>query len=169
MRKRSLLLLTGLIALVGSLVAIGLLLEDCTMENGPMLVLRGSHKGPVVHDHNAEGRFCGAIDPEATRRYIDDIGTESDRLQRLTEDLLVLSRAEGNRLEVAANPIALAHVVRCAAEIDHRGARRVLWPRIERALGVGVEIHAGRNAVLPDAEDPGPGVFVRTARGGNVR
>ena len=47
-----------------SLLAVGLMLEDCTMENGPMLVLRGSHKGRVVHDHNADGRFCGAIDPE---------------------------------------------------------------------------------------------------------
>jgi len=55
-----------------SLLAVGLMLEDCTMENGPMLVLRGSHKGPVVHDHNAEGRFCGAIDPEATPLDYED-------------------------------------------------------------------------------------------------
>ena len=46
-----------------SLLAVGLMLEDCTLENGPMLVLRGSHEGPVVHDHNADGRFCGAIEP----------------------------------------------------------------------------------------------------------
>ncbi len=46
------------------LLAVGLMLEDCTMENGPMLVVRGSHRGPVVHDHNADGRFCGAIDPQ---------------------------------------------------------------------------------------------------------
>ncbi len=49
-----------------SIHAFGILLEDCTMENGPMLVLRGSHKDRVVHDHNADGRFCGAIDPERT-------------------------------------------------------------------------------------------------------
>jgi ectoine hydroxylase-related dioxygenase (phytanoyl-CoA dioxygenase family) len=48
-----------------SLLAVGLMLEDCRMENGPMLVLPGSHKG-TVHDHTAEGRFCGAIDPERT-------------------------------------------------------------------------------------------------------
>ena len=48
-----------------SILAVGLMLEDCRMENGPMLVLPGSHKG-TVHDHNAEGRFCGAIDPERT-------------------------------------------------------------------------------------------------------
>ncbi len=48
-----------------SLLAVGLMLEDCRVENGPMLVLPGSHKSGV-HDHNAEGRFVGAIDPERT-------------------------------------------------------------------------------------------------------
>lgn len=55
-----------------SLLAVGLMLEDCTMENGPMLVLRGSHKGPVVHDHNADGRFCGAIDSDKVRLDYED-------------------------------------------------------------------------------------------------
>src|SRR5687768_5106251 len=55
-----------------SIHAFGLLLEDCTMENGPMLVVRGSHKDRVVHDHNAEGRFCGAIDPERTPLNYED-------------------------------------------------------------------------------------------------
>ncbi len=54
-----------------SLLAVGLMLEDCRMENGPMLVLRGSHQGPV-HDHNADGRFCGAIDPEDVRLDYED-------------------------------------------------------------------------------------------------
>jgi len=48
-----------------SLITVGLLMEDCTMENGPMLVIPGSHHG-TVHDHNANGRFCGAIDPDRT-------------------------------------------------------------------------------------------------------
>ncbi len=47
-----------------SMLAVGLMMEDCRMENGPMLVIPGSHKGPV-YDHNANGRFCGAIDPDA--------------------------------------------------------------------------------------------------------
>ncbi len=45
-----------------SLITVGLMLEDCSMENGPMLVIPGTHQGPV-YDHNANGRFCGAIDP----------------------------------------------------------------------------------------------------------
>jgi phytanoyl-CoA hydroxylase len=47
-----------------SLIAVGLMMEDCRMENGPMLVIPGSHTGPV-HDHNVNGRFCGAIDPDS--------------------------------------------------------------------------------------------------------
>ena len=47
-----------------SMLAVGLMLEDCRMENGPMRVIPGSHKG-TVYDHNANGRFCGAIDPDS--------------------------------------------------------------------------------------------------------
>jgi phytanoyl-CoA hydroxylase len=53
-----------------SLLAVGLMLEDCTLDKGPMLVIPGSHKGPV-HDHNAAGRFCGAIDPERVKLDYD--------------------------------------------------------------------------------------------------
>jgi ectoine hydroxylase-related dioxygenase (phytanoyl-CoA dioxygenase family) len=42
-------------------LAVGVMLDDITTENGPMLVVPGSHRGPV-HDHHAEGRFCGGID-----------------------------------------------------------------------------------------------------------
>jgi phytanoyl-CoA hydroxylase len=44
------------------LLAVGVMLDDCTVENGAMMVVPGSHKGPVF-DHHADGFFCGAIDP----------------------------------------------------------------------------------------------------------
>ena len=43
-------------------LAVGEMIEDVRMDNGPMLVVPGSHKGPV-YSHHAEGRFCGAMDP----------------------------------------------------------------------------------------------------------
>jgi ectoine hydroxylase-related dioxygenase (phytanoyl-CoA dioxygenase family) len=45
------------------LAAVGIMLDDVDMENGPMLVVPGSHKGPVWDHHGPDGRFCGAIDP----------------------------------------------------------------------------------------------------------
>src|SRR5215468_6074860 len=43
-------------------LATGLYLDDCDQDNGPLMVLPGSHLGPT-HDHHADGRFCGAMDP----------------------------------------------------------------------------------------------------------
>ena len=58
------------------------------------------------------------MDPDTVGQYLDDIGGDADRLRRLTEDLLVLSRAEGGRLEVATNPILLGHLVRTTVESE---------------------------------------------------
>lgn len=44
------------------LLAVGVMLDDIDESNGPLCVVPGSHRG-VIHDHHANGRFCGAIDP----------------------------------------------------------------------------------------------------------
>ena len=51
------------------LLAVGVMLDDCTSDNGPLMVVPGSHRGPVFDDH-ADGYFCGAIDPVAIRDEI---------------------------------------------------------------------------------------------------
>ena len=45
------------------LCAVGVMMDDCELENGPLLCVPGSHKGPIL-DHHSDGHFCGAIDPE---------------------------------------------------------------------------------------------------------
>ena len=45
------------------LAAVGIMLDDVDMENGPMMVVPGSHKGPIWDHHGPNGRFCGAMDP----------------------------------------------------------------------------------------------------------
>lgn len=42
------------------LLAVGVVLDDMTEENGPLLVIPGSHEGPV-YDHHLDGHFCGAV------------------------------------------------------------------------------------------------------------
>jgi len=44
-------------------LAFGLMLEDVDRENGPLMVIPGSHRGPVL-DHHRDGVFCGAVDPD---------------------------------------------------------------------------------------------------------
>ena len=45
------------------LLAFGVMLEDVTPENGPLMVVPGSHKGPLL-SHKNDGEFCGAINPD---------------------------------------------------------------------------------------------------------
>ena len=42
-------------------LAVGVLLDDMDADNGPLLVLPGSHRGPI-YNHHSQGLFCGAID-----------------------------------------------------------------------------------------------------------
>lgn len=44
-------------------LAIGVMLEDIGLDNGPMLIVPGSHRGPTYDHHADGGYFCGAIDP----------------------------------------------------------------------------------------------------------
>jgi phytanoyl-CoA hydroxylase len=44
------------------LAAVGVMMDDMELANGPLLIVPGSHKGPVF-DHHSEGYFCGAMDP----------------------------------------------------------------------------------------------------------
>lgn len=59
-----------------NMLAFGLLLEDVSLENGPLQVIPGTHKGPIL-SHFANGVFCGAVDP-------DDPLFEGDRAVTLT-------------------------------------------------------------------------------------
>jgi ectoine hydroxylase-related dioxygenase (phytanoyl-CoA dioxygenase family) len=52
------------------LLAVGVMLDDCTLENGPLLVVPKSHTGPIW-DHHADGYFCGAVDPVTIKAEID--------------------------------------------------------------------------------------------------
>ena len=46
-----------------NVLALGLMLNDVDIDNGPLMVIPKSHKGPVL-SHSNNGVFCGAIDPD---------------------------------------------------------------------------------------------------------
>lgn len=44
------------------LAAVGIMIDDVDETNGPLMVVPGSHNGPIL-DHHTDGYFCGAINP----------------------------------------------------------------------------------------------------------
>lgn len=45
------------------LLAVGVMIKDCTEDNGPLMVIPGSHKGPI-YNHHHNGLFAGGIHDE---------------------------------------------------------------------------------------------------------
>lgn len=52
------------------LLAIGLLLDDTDLSNGPLLISPGTHTGPVYDHNGSDGRFAGMVDPDLIREEI---------------------------------------------------------------------------------------------------
>lgn len=64
-------------------LAVGYLLDDMDPDNGPLMVLPGSHRGPV-YDHHADGAFCGAIDAVAAGLDIPSARTLTGKAGSIT-------------------------------------------------------------------------------------
>jgi signal transduction histidine kinase len=59
-----------------------------------------------------------SLSEEVRARAIEDVEAEADRLHRLVEDLLVLSRAEAGRVEIADEPLNLGRLVGRVVDIE---------------------------------------------------
>jgi signal transduction histidine kinase len=82
----------------------------------------------------------GSMEPADLRHMIEDIEGEADRLRRLAEDLLVLSRTESGRLQVTLDPLLMGHVIRRRiAEEESR------WPdhEFEAQIPIGIGLVLG--------------------------
>ena len=53
------------------ILAIGVLLDDTDLSNGPMLVTPGTHTGEVWNHHGDDGCFAGLIDPDSIKSEIE--------------------------------------------------------------------------------------------------
>jgi hypothetical protein len=63
-------------------LAIGVMIDDMGLENGPLMIFPGSHRGPT-YDHHADGVFVGAVDLAASGLNVQDALNRSDRDRRL--------------------------------------------------------------------------------------
>ena len=80
----------------------------------------------------------GTLDGTVASQAIEDIEGEADRLQRLVEDLLVLSRAERGKVEVDGEPIGMPRLIRRVAEVERQRTGRTIDVEIEPALPLAI-------------------------------
>ena len=63
--------------------ALGLMLNDVDIDNGPLMVIPESHKGPVL-SHTNNDVFCGAINPDDKFFDIDKAVTLTGKARSMT-------------------------------------------------------------------------------------
>jgi ectoine hydroxylase-related dioxygenase (phytanoyl-CoA dioxygenase family) len=88
-------------------LAVGLLLDDATEENGALAVLPGSHRGPIYSHFDAQGRFVGCMS---------------------TSDVARLDRSRASILALPAGSIHIHHyrLVHWSAPNTSASERRLL-------------------------------------------
>jgi signal transduction histidine kinase len=80
----------------------------------------------------------GAVDDPVVRdRFLETVETETDRLIRLVNDLLVLSRFDSQALNLRREPLGVGALARDAADrLAHRAAARRVSVRVETAASI---------------------------------
>ncbi|MEO8571244.1 MAG: ATP-binding protein [Chloroflexota bacterium] len=86
-----------------------------------------------------------SMDPADVAEHLSEIADEADRMRRLTEDLLVLSRAEGRQLNIGSEPILVAHLVRRAVDAE---AERAPGHRFSVDVAVGQPMALGEDTYI---------------------
>ena len=142
---------------------------------------------PVTTIYGAAKLLIAQPDRPELRSLLEDIEAEAERLRRITEDLLVLSRAEHALLQVLPEPIRVRPAVDAAVAEVHRHHPEVpvsvvadedlppvtadagyLRQIVDNLLGnavkygrgspITVRVEAGRGDVRLSVEDGGPGL-----------
>jgi two-component system sensor histidine kinase KdpD len=90
-------------------------------------------------------RRMNGADEEKRQELAADIEAEADRLYRLTEDLLVLTRVERGNLEIGLEPVALPRVLERVIANEHER-----WPltSIDLVVQPGLPIAMGDNTYI---------------------
>jgi signal transduction histidine kinase len=96
-----------------------------------MGVLSHELRTPITTIYGGSELLERGLDPERQAEVIADIRAESERLARLVEDLLVMTRVERGIVEIADEPILLQHLL--AAVIKSSSSR---WPGARITLHV---------------------------------
>ena len=65
-------------------LALGLMLNDVDYDNGPLMVIPESHKGPILSHENEKGLFCGAINPLDPAFHLDKAVTLTGKAGSMT-------------------------------------------------------------------------------------
>lgn len=162
------------------LLAVGLMLEDVDEANGPLQVIPGSHKGPVLAHTNADGVFCGAIDPADPDFHHDKVVTLTGKAGSMTVHHVrtlhgsAPNMSDRNRLILFYECLAAdAWPLVGGASYIQRLGQRAQWEDLHQRMICGVPTMQPRVEVnpvrIPLPPAPDAGSIFKTQKTGGAR
>jgi len=111
----------------------------------------------------------GEADDEKTRRdFYEIISAETDRLHRLIENILNISRIESGVVKVVREPVSLSAVVKQVLEVAAPQARQKDIRLVERLAPVYAQVEADRDMIYQAAMNLISNALKYTPEGGTV-
>ncbi len=161
------------------MLAFGLMLEDVDQANGPLMVIPGSHRGPLLSHHN-NGVFAGAVDPDDPDFHFDKAVTLTGKAGSMTvHHARTLHGSAPNKSDRAR---LILFFEACAADAwpllgaggyMHRLPQREMWADLLERTICGAPIIAPRieqcPVRLPLPPAPDAGSIFKTQKSGGTR
>ena len=161
------------------MLAFGLMLEDVDEANGPLMVIPGSHKGPLLSHHN-NGVFAGAVDPADPDFHFDQAVTLTGKAGSMTvHHARTLHGSAPNRSDRAR---LILFFEACAADAwpllgagayMHRLPQREMWADLLDRTICGAPVIEPRIELcplrLPLPPAPDAGSIFKTQKSGGAR
>ncbi|XWN29312.1 MAG: phytanoyl-CoA dioxygenase family protein [Devosia sp.] len=137
------------------ILALGLMLDDVDESNGPLMVIPGTHKGPVLSHHN-EGVFCGAVDPDDPDFHFDKAVTLTGKAGDMTvHHARTLHGSAPNKSDRPRLILffechsADAWPLLGAGSYIHQLGQQAIWDDLHARMIVGEPLQAPRMEALP--------------------
>lgn len=137
------------------MLAFGLMLEDVEEANGPLMVIPGSHKGPLLSHHN-NGVFAGAVNPDDPDFHFDKAVTLTGKAGSMTvHHARTLHGSAPNRSDRAR---LILFYEACAADAwpllgagsyIHRLPQREMWADLQERMVCGEPVLEPRIEKVP--------------------
>lgn len=129
-------------------LAVGVMMDDMTEDNGPLMCIPGSHKG-LTHDHHQDGHFVGAVDPvtadinfDSAEKILGKAGSCSFHHVRMMHGSALNTSGKDRRL--------LLLQVAAADAWDIRGMDRIgSWDQYKKTMIAGEPTNEPRVVVTP--------------------
>ena len=137
------------------LLAFGLMLEDVDEANGPLMVIPGSHKGPVL-SHHVNGVFAGAVSPDDPDFDLSKAVTLTGKAGSMTvHHVRTLHGSAPNMSD--RNRLILLYVLACAdawpilgaSSYIHALGQRKFWDDIQARMVTGAPVLEPRLEQVP--------------------